>query len=66
MAITSAKHAIERRSLRAACQPIDTWSSCMPDEGIESTLAGAAHRFISETMAACEYWAIIRPESTPA
>ena len=26
----------DRRSLRAAAQPIDTWSSCMPEVGIES------------------------------
>ena len=36
-----------RRSLRAADQPIETWSSCIADDGIESTLAGAASRFIS-------------------
>jgi len=66
MAITSAKASRDLRSLRAACHPMDTWSSCMPEDGIESTLAGVAKRFISETNAACAYWAIIRPESTPA
>ena len=39
-------------SLRAACQPIDTWSSCMADDGMESTLAGTARRLSSETRAA--------------
>ena len=66
MASTSQKASSDVRSLRAACQPIDTWSSCIPDDGIESTLAGVASRFISETSAACEYWAIMSPESTPA
>jgi hypothetical protein len=51
--------------LRPADQPIDTWSSCIAELGIESTLAGAASRFISETIAACVYWAIMWPESTP-
>ena len=54
----------------AACgrraQPIDTWSSCMAEVGSESTLAGAASRLFSATMAAAVYWAIIRPEFTPA
>lgn len=54
-----------RRSLRAPPQPIDTWSSCMALLGIESTLAGVASRFISETIPAAVYWAIIRPESVP-
>ena len=53
------------RSLRAADQPIDTWSSCIADDGIESTLAGLASRFSSETMAAWVYWAIMWPLSTP-
>ncbi len=66
MASTLLNAASDRRNLRAACQPIETWSSCMPDEGMESTLAGDARRFISETSAAWEYWAIISPESTPA
>ena len=55
----------ERRSLRAADQPIDTWSSCMALDGIESTLAGTASRLSSETIAAWVYCAIIRPLSTP-
>ena len=37
--------------MRAADQPIDTWSSCIAEDGIESTLAGAASRFSSETIA---------------
>src|SRR5215213_6224105 len=40
------------RSLRPADQPIDTWSSCMAELGMESTEAGTASRFISDTMAA--------------
>ncbi len=40
-----------RRSLRAAAQPIETWSSCIAALGIESTLAGAASRLSSETIA---------------
>ena len=55
----------ERRSLRAADQPIDTWSSCIALDGIESTLAGTASRLSSETIAAWVYCAIIRPLSTP-
>ena len=54
------------RSLRAADQPIETWSSCIAEDGIESAEAGTASRFISLTSAACVYWAIISPESTPA
>src|SRR5438067_11125917 len=53
------------RSLSAAPQPIDTWSSCMPEVGIESTLAGAASRRFSATSAAAVYWATIIPELTP-
>ncbi len=30
-----------------ALQPIETWSSCIAEDGIESTLAGAASRLIS-------------------
>ena len=48
-----------RRSLRAAAQPIETWSSCIAELGMESTEAGTASRFSSETMAAWVYWAII-------
>ena len=54
------------RSLRAALQPIDTWSSCIADVGIDSTLAGAARRRFSATIAACVYCTIISPELTPA
>ncbi|CAM5716769.1 hypothetical protein SALBM217S_01462 [Streptomyces griseoloalbus] len=54
------------RSLRAADQPMDTWSSCIAEDGMESADAGTASRFSSLTRAACVYWAIIRPESTPA
>ena len=53
------------RSLRAADQPIDTWSSCMAEVGMLSTLAGTARRRHSATRAAAVYWAIIRPLSTP-
>ena len=54
-----------RRSLRAACQPIETWSSCIAEDGIESTLAGTASRLSSLTIPAAVYWAIMWPESTP-
>ena len=37
--------------MRAADQPIETWSSCIAEDGIESTLAGAASRLFSETSA---------------
>ena len=53
------------RSLRAADQPIDTWSSCIAEVGIVSALAGTASRRHSATRAAAVYWAIIRPLSTP-
>ena len=46
-------------------QPIETWSSCMALEGMESTLAGTASRLSSETIAAWVYCAIISPLSTP-
>ncbi len=65
MASTRASPSTAVRSLRAACQPIDTWSSCMALDGIESTLAGTASRFSAEQMPAWVYWAIIRPESMP-
>ena len=38
---------------------MDTWSSCMADDGIESTDAGTASRLSSDTSAACVYWAIM-------
>ena len=44
---------------------METWSSCMALDGIESTLAGFASRFISETIAAWVYCAIMWPLSTP-
>src|SRR5216683_2424351 len=53
------------RSFSAAPQPIDTWSSCMPEVGTESTLAGAARRRFSATSEAAVYWATMRPELTP-
>ena len=65
IASTRVRPSTERRSLRAADQPIDTWSSCIAEDGIESTLAGAASRLISLTIAACVYCAIMWPESTP-
>src|SRR3712207_9487175 len=34
----------------AAAQPIETWSSCIAEDGMESTLAGTASRFISLTI----------------
>ena len=65
IAITRVSPSIERRSLRAADQPIDTWSSCMALDGIESTLAGTASRLRSDTIAAWVYCAIMCPLSTP-
>ena len=65
IASTRVSPSIARRSLRAADQPIETWSSCMAEDGIESTDAGTASRFSSETIAAWVYWAIMWPESTP-
>ena len=59
MASTRVRPSIARRSLRAADHPIDTWSSCMADDGIESTLAGLASRLSSETIPAWVYWAIM-------
>ena len=47
------RFATAARSLRAAPQPIDTWSSCIALVGSESTLAGAASRRFSATSAAC-------------
>ena len=61
MATTRASPSTDRRSLRAADQPIETWSSCIALEGIESTLAGTASRLSSETIAAWVYWAIMWP-----
>ncbi len=52
--------------MRAADQPIDTWSSCIAEDGMESTLAGAASRLSSLTIPAWVYCAIMCPESTPA
>ena len=51
--------------MRAADQPIETWSSCIALDGIESTLAGLARRLSSETIAAWVYCAIMWPLSTP-
>ena len=65
MASTRVSPSSERRNLRAADQPIDTWSSCIAELGIESTQAGTASRLSSETIAAWVYWAIMWPESTP-
>jgi hypothetical protein len=65
IATTRASPSTERRSLRAADQPIETWSSCIALLGIESTLAGFASRLSSETTAAWVYCAIMCPESTP-
>ena len=42
-----------RRSLRAAAQPLETWSSCMALVGSESTEAGTASRLVSMAIAAC-------------
>ena len=65
MARTRVSPSMALRSLRAADHPMDTWSSCIAEDGIESTLAGLARRLRSETMAAWVYWAIMWPLSTP-
>ena len=65
IATTRVSPSTDRRSLRAADQPIDTWSSCIALDGIESTEAGTASRLSSETIAACVYCAIMWPLSTP-
>ena len=53
----------------AACAPRPSPSRRGPPasrwSGSESTLAGAARRRFSATIAACVYWAIISPELTP-
>ena len=59
IASTRVRASTARRSLRAADQPIETWSSCIAELGIESTDAGTASRLSSETRAACVYWAIM-------
>ena len=61
-----ARLATATRSLRAADQPSETWSSCIALVGSVSVLAGTARRRFSATIAACVYWPIIRPELTPA
>ena len=42
-----------------------TWSSWLPDVGIESTTAGEANTLFSDTSAAAVYCAIIMPELSP-
>ena len=59
MANTRINPSTLRRSFLPADQPMDTWSSCIADDGIESALAGAALRFNSDTIAACVYCAIM-------
>ena len=51
-ASTRVRPSTARRSLRAAFQPIETWSSCIAEDGIESTLAGTASRLSSLTIPA--------------
>ena len=53
------------RALRAAMEPIETWSSLSADVGIESTLAGWARPFSSDASAAAVTCAIIRPDWSP-
>ena len=65
IATTRESPSTERRSLRAADHPIETWSSCIALDGMESTEAGTARRLSSETIAAWVYWAIMCPLSTP-
>src|SRR6202041_2834645 len=54
------------RSLRTLVQPIDTWSSCLPEVGMVSTLAGWASTLFSLTSDAAVYWASMKPELVPA
>ena len=61
-----ARLATATRSLRAADQPSETWSSCIALVGSVSVLAGTASRRFSATIAACVYWPIMSPEFTPA
>ena len=54
------------RAWRAAIMPIETWSSWPAEDVIESTEAGWARVFISETSEAAVYWQTMKPELTPA
>lgn len=65
IASTRCRPSTLRLSLRAAAHPIDTWSSCIAEDGIESTDAGVALRLSSCTIPAWAYCAIMCPESTP-
>ena len=53
-------------ALRAACQPIETWSSWLPLVGMLSTPAGWASTLFSATSDAAVYWASMKPELVPA
>jgi hypothetical protein len=53
-------------ALRAACQPIETWSSWLPLVGMLSTPAGWASTRSSATSDAAVYWASMKPELVPA
>ena len=65
-ASTRVSPSTERRSLRAADQPIETWSSCIARRRDRvDARPGTASRFSSETIAAWVYCAIMWPESTP-
>src|SRR6185437_12238679 len=54
------------RSLRTEVQPIDTWSSCLPEVGMVSTLAGWASTLFSLTSEAAVYCASMKPELVQA
>ena len=45
---------------------MDTWSSCLPEVGMVSTLAGCASTLFSLTRDAAVYWASMNPELVPA
>src|SRR5690606_30819274 len=64
-ATTVAALSTTSRSLRAACAPIETWSSWFALVGMVSTEAGWASTLFSLTNAAAVYWATIRPEFRP-
>ena len=65
IATTVRELSIARRSFSPASHPMLTWSSVVPEVGIESTLAGTARRLHCDTIDACVYCASMKPEFTP-
>ena len=66
MAIAASASRMHSRAWRAAIMPMLTWSSWPAEDVIESTAAGCARLFISETRDAAVYWQTMNPELTPA